>query len=38
MTKKRELFLKTSGGKALLKDSLKKTLASKRYMPYRLIK
>jgi putative endonuclease len=34
--KRRELFLKTSGGKALLKDSLKKTLASKRYMPYKL--
>lgn len=36
--KRRELFLRTSGGKALLKDSLKKTLASKRYMPYKLTK
>ena len=34
--KRRELFLKTSAGRAKLKDSLKKTLASKFYIPYKL--
>lgn len=36
--KKREMFLKSNIGKAQLKDSLKKTLASKTYMPYKLIR
>lgn len=34
--RKREMFLKTNLGRASLKDSLKKTLASKTYMPYKL--
>ncbi len=34
--RKREMYLKSSRGKADLKDSLKKTLASKTYMPYKL--
>jgi hypothetical protein len=32
--KRREAYLKTSEGKASLKNSLKKTLASKAYLPY----
>ena len=36
--KRREMYLKSAHGKAQLKDSLKKTLSSKTYMPYRLIK
>ena len=32
----REKYLKTSSGRAQLKQSLKKTLASKTYMPYKL--
>ena len=32
----REKYLKTNAGRASLKQSLKKTLASKTYMPYRL--
>ena len=36
--KRRELFLKTASGRAKLKDSLKKTLARKTYIPYRLVK
>lgn len=35
-SKKRLMFLKTSRGKASLKDSLKKTLANKTYIQYRL--
>ena len=34
--KSRELYLKSSAGRAQLKQSLKKTLASKVYIPYRL--
>jgi len=34
--KNHEKYLKTNIGRAKLKDSLKKTLASKTYMPYRL--
>jgi len=34
--KRRELYLKTARGRAALKESLKKTLASKAYMPYRI--
>lgn len=34
--KKREMYLRSNIGRAKLKDSLKKTLASKTYMPYRL--
>ena len=34
--KERVNFLKTSAGRAQLKQSLKKTLASKTYMPFRL--
>ena|SRR3972149_7558421 len=34
--RRRELYLKTNIGKSKLKDSLKRTLASKTYMPYRL--
>ncbi|OGK20181.1 hypothetical protein A2866_01605 [Candidatus Roizmanbacteria bacterium RIFCSPHIGHO2_01_FULL_39_8] len=34
--KLREKYLKSNVGKARLKDSLKKTLASKVYMPYTL--
>lgn len=34
--KARMLFLKSGTGRAQLKDSLKKTLASKIYMPYKL--
>jgi putative endonuclease len=33
----REQFLKSSTGRAQLKESLRKTLASKTYMPYKLI-
>jgi len=33
--RQKELFLKTARGKALLKDSLKKTIANKIYMPYK---
>lgn len=36
--KNREKYLKNNLGKAQLKQSLKKTLASKTYMPYRLIR
>ena len=36
--KNREKYLKTNIGWAKLKNSLKKTLASKTYMPYRIIK
>ena len=36
--KRREMYLKSAHGKAQLKDSLKKTLSTKTYMPYRLIK
>jgi len=36
--RKREVYLKTARGKAELKDSLIRTLASKRYMPYKLVK
>lgn len=36
--KRRHLHLTTSTGRARLKDSLKKTLARKTYMPYRLVK
>ncbi len=36
--KARELFLKSNVGKAQLKQSLKKTLQSKTYMPYKLIR
>lgn len=36
--KKRLLYLKSNLGRAKLKDSLKKTLASKTYMPYKLVK
>lgn len=36
--RKREMFLKSARGKAELKDSLKRTLASKTYVPYKLIK
>jgi putative endonuclease len=34
--KAREIYLKSSIGRAQLKQSLKKTLASKTYMPYKL--
>ena len=34
--KARGLFLRSNTGKAQLKESLKKTLASKAYMPYKL--
>ncbi len=34
--KHREMYLKSAHGKAQLKDSLKKTLSTKTYMPYRL--
>jgi putative endonuclease len=34
--KRKEMFLKTASGRAKLKDSLKKTLASKFYIPYKL--
>lgn len=34
--KKREMYLKSSRGRAELKDFLKKTLASKVYMPYKI--
>lgn len=34
--KAREAYLRTSAGRASLKQSLKKTLASKIYMPYRV--
>lgn len=36
--RRRELYLKTNIGKSKLKDSLKRTLASKTYMPYRISK
>jgi putative endonuclease len=36
--RRREMYLKTNIGRARLKDSLKKTLARKTYMPYRLVK
>jgi len=36
--KAREIFLKSNVGKAQLKQSLKKTLASKTYMPYKLFR
>jgi len=36
--KRREMYLKSARGRAQLKDSLKKTLSTKTYMPYRLIK
>lgn len=36
--RRREMYLKTSVGRARLKDSLKKTLARKVYMPYRLVR
>jgi putative endonuclease len=36
--RRRELYLKTSRGRATLKDSLKRTLSRKVYMPYRLVK
>ena len=36
--RRRQMFLKTNVGKSQLKDSLKKTLASKTYMPYRMYK
>lgn len=36
--RKREMYLKSSRGKAELKDSLKRTLATKTYMPYKLVK
>lgn len=35
-TKRREMYLKSAHGKAQLKDSLKKTLSTKTYMPYRI--
>lgn len=34
--KRRQLYLMTSAGRARLKDMLKKTIARKTYMPYRL--
>lgn len=34
--KRREMHLKTNVGRAHLKDSLKKTLSRKTYMPYRI--
>jgi putative endonuclease len=34
--KKRLLYLKSNIGRAKLKDSLKKTLSTKTYMPYRI--
>lgn len=34
--KNHEKYLKTNIGRAKLKDSLKKTLASKTYMPYKI--
>ncbi|MCL4363622.1 GIY-YIG nuclease family protein [Patescibacteria group bacterium] len=34
--KRREIYLKSGAGRAKLKDSLKKTLAQKTYMPYRM--
>lgn len=36
--KKRLLYLRSNVGRAKLKDSLKKTLSSKTYMPYKLVK
>jgi putative endonuclease len=36
--KAREQFLKSNTGRAQLKESLRKTLASKTYMPYKLIR
>ncbi len=36
--RRRQMYLKTNIGRAKLKDSLKKTLARKTYMPYRLVK
>lgn len=36
--KARESYLKTTTGRAALKQSLKKTLASKTYMPYKLVR
>ncbi|NMB83977.1 GIY-YIG nuclease family protein [Candidatus Roizmanbacteria bacterium] len=36
--KTREYYLKSGHGQARLKDTLKKTLASKVYMPYRLLR
>lgn len=36
--KARGLFLRSNVGKSQLKESLKKTLASKTYMPYKLIR
>ncbi len=35
--KNHEKYLKTNIGRAKLKDSLKKTLASKTYMPYHML-
>jgi putative endonuclease len=35
--RRREMYLKSSRGRAQLKESLKKTLASKSYMPYKLL-
>lgn len=34
--RRRQMYLKTNVGRAKLKDSLKKTLSRKTYMPYRL--
>ncbi len=36
--RRRQMYLKTNVGRATLKDSLKKTLSRKTYMPYRLVK
>lgn len=36
--KTREKYLKTSAGRAALKESLKRTLANKTYIPYKLMK
>ena len=35
--RRRQMFLKTNVGRSQLKESLKKTLASKTYMPYKIL-